>query len=260
VTWRWMAVTAATAARGAVAERGALVVTAGFYVIVLVTISALWRSAAEVNGGFVAGYGGGALAWYLATSEAATVGLRLRLIEHIGDDIADGSVAAEMLRPASVVGVRLAAEIGRSLPRVGMCAAVGVVVATVVGGGPPDGAALLLAVPALVLAVVANLAAQHAFAAAAFWVRDARSTWFLYQKVYFILGGMLLPLEVLPGRVQAVARALPFMAMAYAPARLASGHPEPVLLAVQAAWAVALVAGAVVAFRAGERRLQAVGG
>jgi ABC-2 type transport system permease protein len=76
----------------------------------------------------------------------------------------------------------------------------------------------------------------------------------------FILGGMLLPLEVLPEVLREVAMALPFMAMAYAPARLASGHVEPWLLLVQAGWLVVLAAGAGAVFAAGQRRLQVVGG
>jgi ABC-2 type transport system permease protein len=101
---------------------------------------------------------------------------------------------------------------------------------------------------------------MHAFAAVAFWVRDARSTWFLYQKLVFVLGGMLLPLEVLPDGLAAVARWLPFLTMAYAPARLASGHVEPYLLAVQAGWLVVLALAAARVFALGERRLQVVGG
>jgi ABC-2 type transport system permease protein len=147
------------------------------------------------------------------------------------------------------------------LPRLSACTVVGVVLAFVtVGRRPASVAALLLAVPSLVLAVACNLVGQHAFAAASFWIRDARATWFLYQKVVFVVGGMLLPLEVLPAPVAAVARALPFMAMAYAPGRLAAGFFEPVLLLVQAGWLVALSFVAVAVFRAGERRLQVVGG
>ena len=83
--------------------------------------------------------------------------------------------------------------------------------------------------PLTLALTVVNVAAQHAVAAVAFWLRDIRATWYLYQKVIFIVGGMLIPLEVLPDGVEAVARALPFMAMAYVPARLASGHLEPAL-------------------------------
>jgi ABC-2 type transport system permease protein len=169
-------------------------------------------------------------------------------------------VATELLRPASVLVVRLASTIGNALPRLAVCIAAGAGLSLVTVGAPPSGAALVLALPALVLGVTCNLAAQHAFAAAAFWIRDARSTWFLYQKFVFILGGMLLPLEVLPDWLHRVAAALPFAAMSYAPARLASGHVEPGLLLVQLAWLAVLSLAAGAAFAAGERRLQVVGG
>jgi ABC-2 type transport system permease protein len=253
-------VTMATAARRSAADRGQLALALGFYLVVVTVLSALWRAAAEAGGGEVAGYSAVALTWYIAASEAATVALNVRLIEIVGDDIASGAVATELLRPASVLGVRVASAIGYALPRLGACAAVGVAVSLVTAGAPPSGAGLALAVPALVLGVACNLAAQHAFAAAAFWIRDARSTWFLYQKFVFILGGMLLPLEVLPDWLSRVAVALPFAAMAYTPARLASGHVEPHLLLVQLGWLGVLSLLAAGAFAAGERRLQVVGG
>lgn len=196
----------------------------------------------------------------MATSEAATIPLNFRLIEDIGDDIGSGAVATELLRPASVVGTRIAIEVGRMLPKLAVCAALGIALVGVVHGAPPDPLALVLAGPSLVLALVLDIVAQHAFAAAAFWIDDAKSTWFLYQKLVFILGGMLLPLEVLPGPLEAVARWTPLASMAYAPARLAAGHLEPHLLLVQLAWLAVLVPAAVRSFEAGERRLQVVGG
>ena len=260
MTRHWFVVTAAIAARRAAADRGGALYTVAFTLIVVTMIGALWRAAAGAGGGEVAGYTAVALTWYVATAETATVALNIRLIEHVGDDIASGAVATEMLRPAPVLGVRMASELGHALPRLALCAATAAGVAAVAAGAPPEPAALALAAPSLVLAITCNLLAQHAVAAAAFWVRDARSSWFLYQKLVFILGGMLLPLQVLPDGLARVAAALPFSAMAYAPGRLASGHLEPHLLLVQAAWIAVLGVAAAAAFAAGERRLQVVGG
>jgi ABC-2 type transport system permease protein len=260
MTARAATVTFDVAVRRGFAERGGQAVTIGFYVLVVGVMASLWRTAAEAHGGSIAGYSALALTWYLATSEAATVSINARLIEDIGIDIADGTVATEMQRPVPVLVIRIAGELGRTLPRLVACAVGGIVVSWLLGGAPPDGAALALAAPSLVLAVTCNLVAMHAFAAAGFWLRDTRSAWFLYQKLVFLLGGMLIPLEVLPGVVETVAKALPFMAMAYAPARLASGHVEPYLLLVQVGWLVVLAAAAAGIFAAGERRLQAAGG
>jgi ABC-2 type transport system permease protein len=257
---RWFPVTARTAAQRVVAERGGLAVAIGFYVIVVAVLAGLWRVAADGNGGTIAGYSAVALTWYIATSEAATVSLNIRMIADIGEDIGSGAVAVELLRPASVLGVRVATEVGRVLPRLAACAATGIAVAWITAGAPPRPLALALAAPSLVLAVACNIVAQHAFAAAAFWLRDAGSTWFLYQKLVFVLGGMLIPLELLPGWLERITSVLPFRAMAYIPARLASGHVEPELLLQQVGWLAVLLVAATAAFRSGERRLQVVGG
>lgn len=257
---RALVVTARVAARQSLADRGGLMFTAFLYLAVTAALGSLWRGAALANGGDVAGYTGVALTWYIATSEAATISLNARLIEQFGEDVASGGIAVELLRPASVVGLRVAAELGRAVPRLGVCAVVGLVLSRLAAGPAPHLTALALAVPALLLAITCNVIAMHTFAAAAFWLRETRSTWFLYQKFVFVLGGMLLPLEVLPDAMAAVAWALPFTAMAYVPARLAAGHFEPELLLVQAGWLVVLWALAAWVYASGERRLQVVGG
>jgi ABC-2 type transport system permease protein len=256
---RQLAAPAEIGGRQSWADRSGLVVSATFYLIVSTILGALWRAAAGGHG-TVAGYSGRELTWYVFASEAAVCALDFRLIDVIGEEIAAGDVAVEMLRPVPAVAVRMAVEGGRSLARLAVLAALGAVLAWLTVGPPPSVSGAALAIPSLALAVATNLAMQHAVSAAAFWLRDNRATWFLYQKFVFILGGMLLPLEVLPPVLHAVSAALPFMAVAYVPARQAGGHPAPVLLAAQAGWLVLMVGAAVAAFAAGQRRLQAVGG
>lgn len=241
-------------------DRGGLVFTAVFHLMVTSVLAGLWRTAATGNGGQIVGYSATALVWYVATTEAAVVSLPFRLIDDIGSDIVSGAFETELLRPVSPLVPRLAGDVGQMLPRLGVCAATGTAFALVVGGRPPSLAALALAAPSLVLAATLNATAQYAFAGATFWVRDARGAWFLYQKLVFVLGGMLLPLQVLPPWLQTTAEVLPFSAMAYAPARLASGHLEPQLLAIQAGWLVAALGATVAIHRAGERHLVMAGG
>lgn len=245
----------ATAARRVIAEPAGLVVAAVFYLMVTSVLSGLWHSAANANGGAIVGYSATALVWYIATSEACVIALPQRLIEDIGTDIGSGRIELELLRPVSALGVRIATEIGRVLPRVVVCMVAGVSFAVLIGGAPPDTVGLAIAVPAVLLAVSLNLVMQHVFASAAFWVLDAKGAWFLYQKLVFVLGGMLLPLEVLPASLETVAKVLPFSAMAYIPARLASGHVEPELLLIQVAWLAVTAVAAAKVFSAGERRV-----
>ncbi|MEM9037585.1 MAG: ABC-2 family transporter protein [Actinomycetota bacterium] len=245
----------ATEAARELASPSGLAVAGVFYLMVTAVLSGLWATAASANGGEIVGYSATALVWYIATAEAATVSLPLRLIEEVGDDIASGRVTSELLRPISVLPMRIAVRIGAFLPRLAVCVVGGVGFAWLIGGSPPDALALALAAPSLLLAVGISLVAQHAFAGMAFWIADAKGAWFLWSKLVFVLGGMLLPLEVLPDTMATVAKALPFMAMAYAPARLASGHVEPWLLLVQVFWLVVACWVSSSVFRAGERRL-----
>jgi ABC-2 type transport system permease protein len=231
-----------------------------FYVVILIVFAALWPVAVEAAGGRLAGYDAGDLVWYVLAAEGAVIATKPRLIEDIGNDIASGQIAIEMLRPANVVGIRVATELGEALVRLAIAAIMGTAFGFLVVGPPENPAAAALALPSGVLAVGANLAAQHAFAGAAFWLRDARAAWFLYQKLVFLLGGMLLPLQLLPDWLARISWVLPFWTMSYAPARLASGHYEPWLLAAQAAWTLVLAGAAMAVFVAGERRLEVTGG
>ncbi len=251
---------AGTAARRVVGERSGMAVIGLFYLLVTAVLASLWLTAANANGGSIAGYSTVAIVWYVATTESGTISVPMRLIEDIGIDITSGQIAAEMQRPVSVLWLRVLTEVGTCLPRLALCVLVGTVFASVLVGAPPDVTTLPLAAVSIVFAVTLNLIAQHLFAGAAFWLSDAKSTWFLYQKLVFILGGMLLPIEVLPDGLEAVARLLPFVAMAYAPARLASGHFEPWLLALQLGWIVIAAIGATWLYRRGEQRIMRVGG
>jgi len=53
-----------------------------------------------------------------------------------------------------------------------------------------------------------------------FWLEDSRSLGFLYGKIVYIFGGMLLPLEIFPSWLETIASKLPFSYVAYHPAKL----------------------------------------
>ena len=257
---RSIRVTMTTAARRRAAEPAALLMTAVFYALVVAVLAGVWRAAADANTGAIVGYSAVAITWYIATSEAATVSMNFRLIADIGADIASGAIAVELLRPASVLGQRVLSEIAGVLPKLAVCIAVGGLISLLAGGAPLNPSTLPLVVPSLVLAISCNVVAQHAFASATFWLRESSAAWFIYQKFVFMLGGMLIPLQVLPSWLKSLALATPFPSMAYAPARLAAGFFEPQLLLVQVVWLIALCGFAALVFGRGEHRLQVVGG
>jgi ABC-2 type transport system permease protein len=249
-----------TGFRRGLATPGDLVVRLGFYALILVVQHALWSAATDAAGGTLAGYTAQQLGWYFLGAQAAVLGPRQRTIEEVGTEIGSGAIAVAMLRPVSVVGMRFCLELGEAAVRVLAACALGVV-ETWLLVGPPAHALVLLALPAsAVLAAALSIAGQHAFGGIAFWVLDAKAAWFLYGKLVFLFGGLLLPLEVLPDRLAAVARALPWAGMAYAPGRISAGYLSWSIIAFQLAWLVALVGAQSAVFAAGERRVQVLGG
>jgi ABC-2 type transport system permease protein len=237
-----------------------VLVRIGFYLIVLVVTGSLWHAALDANGGELAGYDAVAMIWYIAAAQAAHIGPRTRTIEEVGDEIGSGTVAVQMLRPVSVVGLRMSSELGEAVVRVAAAAVVAVPFLVLTVGAPHSTIAAIVALPAALLGCTLSIAAQHAFGGIAFWLLDARSTWFLWSKLVFIAGGLLLPLELLPTGFADVVRVLPWAAMAYVPGRIASGHLDGWLIASQVGWLAISLVLAVGVFAFGERRLQVVGG
>jgi ABC-2 type transport system permease protein len=253
-------VAAVGSARRTLAARGPLAIRLLFYLVILGVLVALWKAATASSGGAVAGYDYNAIVWYLVGAEACVIAVDPRMIERIGSDIGSGDIATEMLRPISVAGLRMASSFGEVGARFVCAIVAGGAFAWFQVGPPPGGAAAGLAIASGILALGCNLAAQYTFSGMAFWLRDSKASWFLYQKLVFLLGGMLIPLEMLPDWLQRAAGVLPFWTMSYAPARLLSGNLEPILLLGQLLWLPVLVSIALVVFARGERRLEAAGG
>ena len=242
--------------RGYVAARSQLVFNTAVYLTVTAALSGLWKIAINATGGEMVGYTATALVWYIVAAEVAVMTTPSRIVEVEGDLIIDASVETEMLRPVDLFTMHLAGWTGDATLRIVACMIVGIAWGLWYGGAPMHVPALVLAGFSLVIAVVLNIAAQIAVGAITFWVRDSKGAWFLYQKFVFVLGGMLLPLEVLPDSVATVARWLPFMAMAYVPARLAAGFWEPGLVAVQIFWLIVVILGGRAMYRRGVERMR----
>lgn len=85
----------------------------------------------------------------------------------------------------------------------------------------------------------------------------------VWQKLVFVLGGLMLPLSIYPGWLQSLALATPFAAMLYGPGSLVSGNEPglalPLALKLLGWCALAAVVMCVLE-RRGVRRLEVEGG
>jgi ABC-2 type transport system permease protein len=116
----------------------------------------------------------------------------------------------------------------------------------------------------LVLAYVLCFFVKLCLGFLCFWATDIGGIATLYEVVVYVFGGVLLPLDLLPEPLQAVAAALPLRYIYYVPLSLLLGRLDGpgawAALATQLGWigVMALVAG--VLWRHGLRRYEAVGG
>lgn len=209
---------AALAARHALQARGEAVVRVFFYLAILLVFSRLWQ-ALEAGGSYV---------WYIALTEWVMLAMPLLSVE-IEEDVRRGDVAYRIARPVSYLWTKVAEGLGNGLVRLLMIGGSGGVAAWLLTGTPPP-KGLLLALPLGALAFVLLVLWQAAIGLTAFWIGDTQPFFWIWQKLCFVLGGLLFPLEVYPEWLQRAAYFTPFAPLLHGWARLAF-DPDPALAA-----------------------------
>jgi len=246
--------------RQARAEPGELLGRVLFFALILGVFSAVWRAVAE--SGASVQRDPREMLWYLAITEwvvmsAPTVFLQME------EDIRRGDVAYQIARPASWLGARLAHGLGALAIRAPVMLVVACAAAWMFAGPPERPAGLVLAIAFGLVAAVVMTLFHVAIGVVAFWLGDVAPAYWIWQKLLFVLGGLLLPLQFYPELFVTVARLTPFPAFLAGPASLATGEPlmhAGVLALTLAFWGLVGWAVAHAAFRRAVRRLHVNGG
>lgn len=214
-----------TAIRQSLTERGALIARMSFYIVILFIFSRLWEVVAAK--GAVGDLSMKELLWYLAVTEWVMLSLPLVHLQ-IEADVRRGDIAYLLPRPISYLGARMAESAGDFLLRAGSLAGVGLGLAWWMAGGlPEDPRGLLLVLPLGLLAGWVGLCFHAAVGLCAVWLQDCSPVYWIWQKCAFILGGLMLPLEVYPEWLRELALATPFSAIMHGPGRMVFGwQPE----------------------------------
>jgi len=200
-----------------------------FLAMILYVFLQLWTVTYETLGReTVAGFSVAQMIWYLMITESIVLS-RPRITLEIDVEVRAGDVAYQLIRPYDYVLFRLARYLAERLLRLAICLAIGTALALLyVGPVPLAPAGLAAALLVLALGILVDFGGAVAIGLCAFWVEDTQPLTLLYDRAIMLLGGLLLPLELLPDWLAALLAALPFQLLVYAPARLVvSGDLAP---------------------------------
>lgn len=200
--------------------------------------------------------------WYLMLAETIELS-RPRLGSTIADAVKDGSIAYILNKPYDFLLYQFSTSMGETIFRALLNAIFGSLVVWLMVGPPPQPAGFLVAIPAILGAWILNFFVSVLIGLAAFVAEDVTAFQWIFQKFSFVLGGLLIPLDFYPAWLQAIARALPFSAMLYGPARLFATPSLDLFLStlvLQMAWIIALGLLTILAYRRGVAVLTVNGG
>jgi ABC-2 type transport system permease protein len=196
-------------------ERGELYGRVVFFAVILGVFSSLWHAIAEA--GMPVAAEPGALVWYLAATEWIILSAPPIHIE-MQEAIRRGDIVCQLGRPVSYVGAAFAEGLGLLAMRAPPLGLTAYVCAFAFTGRIPPLRVLACVLP-FGLAGAALITALYLWIGLlAFWLQDVSPVYWVGQKLLFVLGGLMLPLELYPDVIRRAATFTPFPSVLAGPA------------------------------------------
>jgi ABC-2 type transport system permease protein len=236
-----------------------------FTILIIFIFAQLWRATFKAQGETV--IGGLTLnqtLWYFVWAELVQLS-KISVASTIEQEVKDGSLAYTLGRPYNYLLYHFFAGLGGVVTRIMFVLGFGSLVALFEVG--PLHSFRLEVMPGVLLitalAFVLDYCMMAAIGLLAFFFEDTSAFRLIYSKINFVLGGLLLPVDLLPGGVQTVARLLPFNLILYGPAKQFvawDGVQFAQMLGLQLVWIAIMAALLAALFRYGSRRVSINGG
>ena len=192
-----------------------------FILMIMYIFVQLWTAVYETNGATeIAGLTLANTIWYFLFAEVIELS-KFRHDTVISDEVKDGSIAYTLVRPYNYLAYHFSNGLGDTFVKMLLVFLLGAPIVLVYAGLPTIS---LLHLPLVLLvtglALLLDFCAASMIGLMAFVMEDTFSLRLIYQKLVFILGGLLIPVDFLPDWLQRIARLLPFNLTTYAPAKL----------------------------------------
>ena len=232
-----------------------------FLVTCLLIFAHIWKIAAAKTGAI--NLPPNQLLWYIALNEWVLVSLP-DLQDDMEQDLRSGRLAYLLPRPISYLGSVFCEGLGI------LCAnllVLGVVTFSFtwlcIGGLPLDVSALAMIIAISFLAGCVGVIFQMLIGLSAFWLQQVSPFHWIWEKLLFTLGGLMLPLAVYPLWLQKIAYLTPFPAiLGQRSALVIDCHPHHVLHVTGSllCWGFVGTLGLILLYRRGLRIVNIGGG
>ena len=198
---------------------GDLLASSLFIGLIIFIFINLWKIV-YANTGVIEGFTITMMLWYFVMTESI-VTAQTKVLEEIWEDVVGGNLANYLNKPYNYLIYKYASSIGRAILKFFLTFIIGGTIVLIFLGGI---SIKLYTIPFILiivlLAISLNFMIMTFLGIFAFWLEDARALSFIYQKIVFTIGGMLLPLEIFPAWIMKISSVLPFSYIAYHPAKL----------------------------------------
>ncbi len=214
----------------------------------------------------IAGFTAAQMSTYIAVSWMARAFYFNNLDREIANEIRDGSVAIQFIRPYQYIVVKMMQGLGEGLFRFLMFSVPGMVVVSFLFPVtlPTDAAVWGLFLVMLVFSFLINSQINILVGMVAFFIENSEGMMRMKRVAVDLFSGLIVPLAFFPGWAESILKLLPFQAITYIPAsvftgRIAGGEAL-VSLGIQALWFVLLIGPTIVVWRAARQRMFVQGG
>ncbi|HJZ77030.1 MAG TPA: ABC-2 family transporter protein [Vicinamibacterales bacterium] len=219
-------------------DRGELYGRMLFFAVILGVFASLWRAIADA--GMPIAADPRQLVWYLATTEWIILSAPPIHVD-LQESIRRGDVVCCLGRPVSYVGSAFAEALGLLAVRAPLLAATAWICAFAFTRWMPPVASLAWTLP-FGFAAAALITGMHLWIGLlTFWLDDVSPVFWVAQKLLFVFGGLMLPIELYPNAMQAAAALTPFPTMLAGPASFVlrqNGGGSATLAVRMSAWGV----------------------
>lgn len=193
-----------------------------FFLFIMFIYLMLWKNIYGQKGSSIGGLSLKAMIWYLVVTELITLS-RTDIHTQVNEDVKTGNIAYLLNKPYHYIAYCFSyfvGEIGMKLLTNGL---IGITIGLLYVGTLDNFSFLHL--PFIILSILIGCAINFfiyiTLALTSFWMEENSAFFWIYSKLIFTLGGMLMPIELFPTWLQNISKYLPFAYVTYVPARLA---------------------------------------